>query len=533
VGVRSTALWIAAAVVVAVSPACSLVIKEPFSLMTAGSVSSGTLSRTQALEDLDSLIRLLENVHPDPYRFVSRDRVQAERQHQIDTVPASLSKAELCTRLSAVAAIINDGHTEVLCHALVIQEWERAAKASPSATQTLRMFPPYMRLDDRQRLIIGWPNDAPGLERGDRLVRVNGHDATALLATFAREVSHDTEAGHMAKAARWFRMHLALHGIDAPYQVTVARAGVPNREVTIRGEPVNYWFDGRPPAVLAATQAVPALAQVTVSSVSPPVPKSPELQTAWFTYRALQPGIAYMDFFSMADGSAFGAQGRFRKAVDAMFRRIASDQPRTLIIDIRENNGGDSTIVEELFRHITGKPFRISSASTQVKRSQEVRDMGQSLLRKPFRWLPLPYLVKEGRVYYRGEVGSLSAPDEEPIKTRPRAEPFFAGPVCVLTGPHTFSAAVEMAETVKVFGLAAIIGEETGGQPNSFGNAPVFPLPHSRLPVQIATARAVRGSGDATDFSPVIPDVIVRTTAEEIRSGFDPVIERAKNCPAR
>jgi C-terminal processing protease CtpA/Prc len=154
-------------------------------------------------------------------------------------------------------------------------------------------------------------------------------------------------------------------------------------------------------------------------------------------------------------------------------------------------------------------------------------------MRIPFRWLPLPLLVPEGRAYYLGEIGTLSRPHEFPIRQRPRAEPFFDGPVCVLTGPHTYSAAAEFAEAVKTYGLATIVGEDTGGQPNSFGNPMPFRLPRSKLNLRIATSRAVRANGDVSDFKPVVPDIIVRTTAADIGKGFDPVLERATNCPPR
>jgi C-terminal processing protease CtpA/Prc len=204
-----------------------------------------------------------------------------------------------------------------------------------------------------------------------------------------------------------------------------------------------------------------------------------------------------------------------------------------LIIDVRENGGGEDSATTALLRHITEKPFRLS-ASTQVKRSQEVRDFVNSLIRIPFRWMRLHYLSSEARQYFNGEPGTLAPLVERPVRTWPRADPFYAGPVCVLTGPHTGSAAAEFAGAVKAFGLATIVGEETGGQPNSFGNPFPFTLPRSKLTVQIATARGVRASGDLNDFTSVKPDIVMRATAEDIRAaGFDPVLERAKSCPER
>jgi hypothetical protein len=172
-------------------------------------------------------------------------------------------------------------------------------------------------------------------------------------------------------------------------------------------------------------------------------------------------------------------------------------------------------------------------ASSRVKRSREVRDAGKSMIRIPFRWMGLPLLIADGRQYYLGAEGSMSPPVTRPILSRPRAEPFFDGPVCVLTGPHTYSAASEFADAVKAFGLATIVGEETGGQPNSFGNPLPFVLRRSGLAVQIATSRAERASGDAADNGPVVPDIRIRPTATDIRMGIDPAFERAVDCPAR
>lgn len=504
--------------------ACSLVIKDPIATLGMEHSASATaaFSRAEAIEDLDALARLIDRVHPAPYRFQSRDIVDAERKRLAGTMPESITRIELCLRLSRLLAAMDDGHSGMSCENLIRQEWQKAAKASPPATQSVRMFSPAMRLDDQQHLIVRWPDYVPGLQQGDRLLRVNGHDADTLLATWARETSHDTEAGRLAHVARSFRLQLALHGITAPYRVTVAAPGGANREVTIQGEPVNYLWEARP-----TPNPPPA------SAVAQPAPAKPvEVRTGFFNYRMMRPGIGYMDFFSLVGGDLLSTSSSFKKAVDAMFRQLAVDKPRVFIIDVRENGGGDDAIAVELFRHLTEKPFRLL-ASWRVKRSKEIRDAGKSMIRIPFRWMGLPLLIAEGRQYYLGAEGSISPPLDRPVRTYARAEPFFDGPVCVLTGPHTYSAGAEFAEAVKAFGLATIVGESTGGQPNSFGNAFRFPLRRSGLVAQIATGMSIRASGDPGDFKAVTPDIVVRATAADIRTGFDPVLERAVNCPPR
>src|SRR5688500_6071143 len=122
-----------------------------------------------------------------------------------------------------------------------------------------------MRLDDQNHLIVRWPDYAPGIEPGDRLLRVNGQDEDALLAAGVRERRNATEPGGRATVARRCRDQLGRHGIRAPYQVTVAAPGGPNREVTVQGEPVTYLWQARPaPAPPPNTQT---------QTPSPPVAK--------------------------------------------------------------------------------------------------------------------------------------------------------------------------------------------------------------------------------------------------------------------
>src|SRR5262245_33258804 len=87
----------------------------------------------------------------------------------------------------------------------------------------------------------------------------------------------------------------------------------------------------------------------------------------------------------------------------------------------------------------------------------------------------LKYFSSEARQYYSGRIGSPSSPETRPVRTLGRAEPFFDEPVCVLTGPVTFS----WPPTSPM--RSTIVAEETGGRPNDFGNLMPFTMPNSGL----------------------------------------------------
>jgi C-terminal processing protease CtpA/Prc len=103
--------------------------------------------------------------------------------------------------------------------------------------------------------------------------------------------------------------------------------------------------------------------------------------------------------------------------------------------------------------------------------------------------------------------------------------------VCVLTGARTFSAAVILADAVKTYRLATIVGEETGGRANMTMQPVLYSLPNSKFAVSIAAGRSIRANGNADDRQGVIPDIVVKSTALDVQNGRDRVLDRARDCP--
>jgi hypothetical protein len=106
------------------------------------------------------------------------------------------------------------------------------------------------------------------------------------------------------------------------------------------------------------------------------------------------------------------------------------------------------------------------------------------------------------------------------------AHPRLAAPgsLRVLIGPKTFSAAMHNAQELRDGARARLIGEPTGGKPNSYGEVRIFGLPRSGLAVFHSTqySRAVEGDPPAVE-----PDVLVPFTSADAFAGADPALERA------
>jgi len=100
------------------------------------------------------------------------------------------------------------------------------------------------------------------------------------------------------------------------------------------------------------------------------------------------------------------------------------------------------------------------------------------------------------------------------------------GRLFVLINPGTFSSGMLNANTLKLRTNAILIGEPTGGKPNSYGEIQRFTLPYSGLSVTYST----RFFSLRTDDPPALmPDVYVDYPWSDYEAGRDPVLETALN----
>jgi C-terminal processing protease CtpA/Prc len=180
------------------------------------------------------------------------------------------------------------------------------------------------------------------------------------------------------------------------------------------------------------------------------------------------------------------------KAFAADFERILP--AAGLILDIRENGGGSSTTGYAILAHLTEEPFLGSRW-----RTPEYRPAFRAWNRAP-----APY----------GQDGSSNAPI---------AGPRFRGPVAVLIGARTYSAAEDFAVAFDAMQRGPLVGEPTGG---STGQPLTVRLPGGGA-ARICTKRDSYPSGKEFVGVGVQPTAKVAPTVADLLAGRDPVLERA------
>ncbi len=203
-----------------------------------------------------------------------------------------------------------------------------------------------------------------------------------------------------------------------------------------------------------------------------------------FLHREVAEGLAYVNL------PGFGSD-RTANQFDEVFPHILGASG--LILDLRENGGGDSRVGDQIISRLIDRTIEGSAWKTRQYRPA-LRAWG------------------EQETWYEGEPDQIEPRDETP----------FRGPIVVLVGAATFSAGEDFVVALHAAGRVTVVGRKTGG---STGQPLFIELPGGGR-ARICTKRDTYPDGREFVGVGIVPDIEVAPTVDEIVSGQDLVLER-------
>jgi C-terminal processing protease CtpA/Prc len=209
-------------------------------------------------------------------------------------------------------------------------------------------------------------------------------------------------------------------------------------------------------------------------------PKPPVLD-----FKVLKGKIAYVALNSFENK-------KIVTAFDSLFSSIG--QTDGLILDVRNNGGGNGDYGYQLLGYLTDKPFKLS------------------------RWKSLVYqpVLRAWGI----ETQWVTSPAEE---AQPNGKRLYTRPVVVLLGPRSFSAAEDFLVAFDAMDRGKLMGEASGG---STGQPLSFSLPGGGS-ARVCSKWDSYPDGKEFVGVGVVPDVLVKPTVKDIQTGRDPVVEEA------
>lgn len=440
------------------------------------------ISKEQVRKDFQFWLETMEASHVNLYHTISKPDLISLSNNILNTYSDSLNHTETVFLFSLLSAALNEGHLGLV-----------SSRITDSLYNNSLRFPFMIRKVEKDAWHISYDlSQAQQLDMNDRIVRINGIAVEELNKRYLR-LFGGLDTWKHEQVGFYSRKLLFLDGIHSPFHIEAIKENGEKRSFTVPGFPRSQ-----------ADSINRVLSAKMNSQGNKP-----------YEFRFLPENIGYLNYRSMRNDKA----EPFEKFLDETFRGLKDSKAKGLIIDLRENSGGDSQLGELLLRYFNSKPY-IFAGGMKWKISAPYKTFLKS---------QSSYNEADNRFYMNQKDGDTYVYVNKELNKPQIKEPFFSGRVAFLIGTGTFSSANMLADGVVSYQLARTFGEPTGESPNDFGEMYNFMLPNSYIIARGSTKLFTRANKDEKDFGPVIPDVIVRSAASDLKMKKDKVLETAVN----
>lgn len=376
-------------------------------------------------EDLHALVETLPKKHKDPFTIVTREKFDAAAK-DLDGRLDKLTDWQIYLEFKRLAAMIGDSHTTV-----GDSKGRYPRRAYPFSVVLLSDGVFVVAASEAQRSLLG-----------RRLVKIADTDAGTAVRRLGEIIPHENDSWLRHMARQWLispEIHFALGLIKDPDNAPFTFRDAAGAETTVTLAPMAKGE--RQSALALKPDELPLSRRPRQSNYGSAIlPDSRDLYV-WYD-KCQDAKDKTVSAFALETLSA-----------------IEREKPERVIIDLRQNDGGNSALIQPL---VFGLALR-----------------------------------KE-----------------------------LAGKLFVLIGRGTFSSGLWAAQDLKTRAKGVLVGEPTGGKPNSFGEVRSFDLPNSGLTVYYSTKLWKRDP--TADPRSLMPDVPVAVSSTDFFSQRDAAIDAVR-----
>ncbi len=242
--------------------------------------------------------------------------------------------------------------------------------------------------------------------------------------------------------------------------------------------------------------------------------------------------LFYLQFNSFSDHDGSDSYAHWKAFLGGVFSEIEEHQIDRLVIDLRENGGGNS-MLGNILLGFCSLPDTLKNFSAEVKFGElflENYDMDITTLREkitdelgdePADEFPLI-------INYAADSGKISSKHYHDLIDNDlelKQIPKYQGDIIILIGSQTFSSAVMFATICKDNGLASLIGSPTGGKPSCYGDILSFRLPNTQSPCIVSHKYFRRPNPEFDSDDSLYPDINFVPTPQQQFSEHDALWE--------
>ena len=402
--------------------------------------SSGLLSKKQAQFDIDALIYTIGEVHPNMFHNISQGEFFTQVNRIKESLPDSISPINLYKNLVPLIVNLGDGHTGLIM---------------PYDNQTL-VLPVQVNVDVNSLIMTVKSSYDEIIPQGATILSINGKSYKTILDEMKTFINGERDFFRIQRLNNSFPelCHLVYNAEKYEIEYRIGK----------REKKIATLF--------------PASIKETKKHLLPKGKKEARKKAYSFTLMK-EKKCAVMDFRS------FDNPDKMKEFADSMFTTLRENNIKHLVIDIRNNGGGNSKVGDELFKYISSTPFN-QFGNTVIRITPTTKRIAQYPIDMAPGW------------YFHNSLEMI-----QPLTVE---EGHFDGKVYLLTSNYTFSSASVFSWAFKHFNMGTVIGEETGGMNVHFGDILYYKLPVSGITCYISYKRFWNYGANEQNIHGTLPD---------------------------
>ena len=414
-------------------------------------------AQQEVIKDLHFLRESLEKAHYNLYTYITKEAFNLNFENvKASITKDSLSLLETTSLFQAVISKANNGHTEIIFPVASYFEY-----ANSEGT----LFPLEIAFENGKALIRKNFSNDDTLEIGSEVISINHLTINEVLEKIYPFISAERRYFKLAKLELFSfpRFYWQAFGEQKNFEVEIKKDGKLEK----------YYLK-------------------SIDLVEGFENKRNEI---WSDNRELH----FLDHAAYLKPGNFGGDEQlYRRFIDSSFVEINKKNLPNLIIDLRNNLGGDDFFSDYLVSYIADKPFRWNSEFT-LKTSSILKAHVQKNYDTSNPYWKSVMIHEDGSIY----------PYEfEAYKPQPK-DKRYSGDVYVLVNRQSHSQSAVTAAQIQDYRFATIVGEETGDFPSLLASQYGYTLPHTGIEVKIAKGYIVRVNG-SKKAEGVIPDLYIK-----------------------
>ncbi len=458
----------------------------------------------QLQQDVVLLKKILEANHPSLYWYTPKDTLDAAFNAAINSITDSLTEVTFRNNVASVISQVKCGHTAV-----------RFSKNYSKVIEQHRYpcFPLSIKTWGDSMVVLGslFPKDSI-FKRGTIITAINGKNAQELMAKIFPLISTDGNSNGFKSQVissnfpSWYKL---AFGVDSTYSIGyLDAASIAKTKIIKNFSPVKDTTKHKKDTI-----GKPVTPPTIVKKPS----KHQQKQVQLLAKRSLT--IDTANSTAMLRVATFS--GRLKPFFRQSMKKIAQQQIKNVVVDVRENTGGRLENSTFLTKYFVDKPFKTGDTIAAITNNIKYK---KYIPQSYFLWLPMHLFSK------KKADGRYHKQDEERKITKPATKYHFDGGIYVLQGGLSFSAATLFTSNLKGQKNVTIVGEESGG--GYYGNSamflPTIILPNSKLRVILPLYKLVIDSSRLQDGRGVLPDILVLPSSDATKQAKDVKVETVK-----